>query len=66
MLLPEMENATFDSTHPGNARWMAPEFVLQDLDEDGSEEDSEIQLLRRRPTLAGDIYSLGCLMLQVC
>jgi serine/threonine protein kinase len=60
MVLAEAENTTFNSMHPGNARWMAPECVT---DEDS--EDSEIQL-PQKPTKAGDIYSFGCVMLQVC
>ncbi|KAG1728742.1 kinase-like domain-containing protein [Suillus paluster] len=48
MILAEAENATFNSCHPGNTRWMAPEAV----------EDE-------KPTKAGDIYSYGCVMLQI-
>jgi len=52
--------------HPGNARWMAPEFVSLPMDLEDSEEDSEIQLPPQKPTKEGDIYSFGCVMLQVC
>jgi serine/threonine protein kinase len=65
MVLAEAENTTFNSMHPGNARWMAPEFVTPDLDLEDSEEDLEIHL-QQKPTKAGDIYSFGCVMLQVC
>ncbi|KAG1730479.1 kinase-like domain-containing protein [Suillus lakei] len=50
MILVEAENTTFNSCHPGNIRWMAPE-VLEDQDE--------------KPTKEGDIYSYGCVALQV-
>jgi serine/threonine protein kinase len=61
MLLAEAENVTFNSVHPGNARWMAPEFVMPDL-----EDSDEVLQLSQKPTKAGDIYSFGCVMLQVC
>ncbi|KAG0701065.1 kinase-like domain-containing protein [Suillus ampliporus] len=48
MILAEAENATFNSCHPGNTRWMAPEAL----------EDDKL-------TKAGDIYSYGCVMLQI-
>ncbi|KAG1720884.1 kinase-like domain-containing protein [Suillus lakei] len=50
MILVEAENTTFNSCHPGNIRWMAPE-VLEASDE--------------KPTKVGDIYSYGCMALQV-
>ena len=56
MVLAESQNATFNSMHPGNMRWMAPEFVDFALDAEESEQ---------KPTKAGDIYSYGCVMLQV-
>jgi serine/threonine protein kinase len=65
MLLAEAEDLMFNSMPPGNARWLAPEFVALDLDREDSEEDSDL-LLGRKPTKAGDIYSFGCVMLQVC
>jgi serine/threonine protein kinase len=66
MVLTEAGNMTFNSMHPGNARWMAPEFITPDFGLEDSEEDSEIQLPSQKPTKAGDIYSFGCVMLQVC
>ncbi|KAG1728741.1 kinase-like domain-containing protein [Suillus paluster] len=48
IILAEAENTTFNSCHPGNTRWMAPEAL-------GDE----------KPTKAGDIYSYGCVMLQI-
>jgi serine/threonine protein kinase len=65
VFLAEADNATFNSMHPGNTRWMAPELFMSSLDEEDSEEDSEIQLPQKL-TKAGDIYSFGCMMLQVC
>jgi serine/threonine protein kinase len=62
MLLAEAENATFSSLHPGNTRWMAPEFVTPIVEDS----DEEPQLPQQQPTKAGDIYSFGCVMLQVC
>jgi serine/threonine protein kinase len=59
MFLDEADNATFNSVHPGNVRWMAPEFFVPP---EGGEEDLQSQ----KPTKAGDIYSFGCVMLQVC
>jgi serine/threonine protein kinase len=69
MLLAEAENemfnltaahdVTFDSVQVGNTRWMAPEFLEFDF-EDGRE--SHLPL---KPTKPGDIYSFGCVMLQV-
>ncbi|KAG1721985.1 kinase-like domain-containing protein [Suillus paluster] len=50
MILAEAENTTFNSCHPGNTRWMAPEAI------DAQDE---------KPTKAGDIYSYGCVMLQI-
>jgi serine/threonine protein kinase len=55
MVVPESGNVTFGSVEAGNTRWMAPEFV-------GYTNDSEEP---RKPTKAGDIYSFGCVMLQV-
>ncbi|KAJ8590706.1 kinase-like protein [Rhizopogon salebrosus TDB-379] len=65
MVLTEAGNMTFNSMHPGNARWMAPEFITPDFGLEDSEEDSEIQLPSQKPTKAGDIYSFGCVMLQI-
>ena len=51
MVVPESGNSTFGSLQAGTTRWMAPEFVT-----------SESPL---KPNKAGDIYSFGCVMLQV-
>jgi len=59
LLLVEAENATFSSLHPGNTRWMAPEFVAPNI------QYSEGELPQQKPTKAGDIYSFGCVMLQI-
>ncbi|KAG2134520.1 kinase-like domain-containing protein [Suillus clintonianus] len=50
MILAQAENTTFNSCHPGNVRWMDPE-VLDAQDE--------------QPTESGDVYSYGCVALQV-
>ncbi|KAJ8582143.1 kinase-like protein, partial [Rhizopogon salebrosus TDB-379] len=63
MFLLQADNATFSSVHPGNPRWMAPEYVTPDLNLEDSE-DSEIQS-PDKPTKEGDIYSFGCVMLQI-
>lgn len=54
MILAESQNSTFSSCHPGNMRWMAPEMFAV------PEEGKVIM-----PTKAADIYSYGCIMLQV-
>lgn len=53
MILAEAANATFNSCHAGNVRWMPPE-ALQ-ADEEGYE----------RPTKAWDVYSYGCVAFQI-
>ncbi|KAG1853444.1 kinase-like domain-containing protein [Suillus subalutaceus] len=58
MVLAEAGNATFNSCHPGNVRWMPPE-ALRDGDEDEDEAKDE------KPTKAWDVYSYGCVVLQV-
>ncbi|KAG1736339.1 kinase-like domain-containing protein [Suillus lakei] len=50
MILVEAENTTINSCHLGNIRWMGPE-VLEDQD--------------LKPTMDGDIYSYGCILMQV-
>jgi serine/threonine protein kinase len=65
MLLAEADDVMFNSMDMGNMRWVAPEFVAPDLDAEGSEEDWVIQL-PQKPTKAGDVYSFGCVMMQVC
>ncbi|OAX33072.1 kinase-like protein [Rhizopogon vinicolor AM-OR11-026] len=58
MLVAESGNLTFGSLHSGNTRWIAPEFVkLPD--------DSDEPQLPLKPTKTGDIYSFGCIMLQL-
>ncbi|KAG1799057.1 kinase-like domain-containing protein, partial [Suillus variegatus] len=54
MILSEAQNS-FSSCHPGNVRWMAPEILA--IPEQGE---------MAKPTKAADIYSYGCIMLQVC
>ncbi|KAG2060086.1 kinase-like protein, partial [Suillus hirtellus] len=49
MILAESGNATFNLCHSGNVRWAAPEL----FDE------------YAKPTKASDIYSYGCIMMQV-
>jgi len=58
MLLGEADNEMFSSVQTGNTRWMAPEFVVAP-----SEDDEKLQPLK--PTKPRDIYSFGCVMLQV-
>jgi hypothetical protein len=65
MLLAGAEDMMFNSVQPENMRWTAPEFVTPDLVLIDSQEDSEILLPLQKPTKAGDIYSFGCVMLQV-
>jgi serine/threonine protein kinase len=57
MLLAEADNEIFDSVYSRNPRWNAPELLMLDCDLEDSEQ---------KPTKAGDIYSFGCVMLQVC
>ncbi|KAG2140662.1 kinase-like domain-containing protein [Suillus clintonianus] len=52
MILTQSEHATFNSCLPGNIRWMAPETVTFDAQD-------------YKPTKANDIYSYGCVMMQV-
>ncbi|OJA09216.1 hypothetical protein AZE42_00669 [Rhizopogon vesiculosus] len=58
MVIPESGNLTFGSLQTGNTRWMPPEFLgfAEDIDEPQSPLMS---------TKAGDIYSFGCVMLQI-
>jgi hypothetical protein len=57
MILAESGNATFNSCHSGNIRWMPPE-ALRAGDEDEAKDE--------KPTKAWDVYSYGCVMMQVC
>ncbi|KAG1853471.1 kinase-like domain-containing protein [Suillus subalutaceus] len=54
MILSESQNSTFNSCHQGNVRWMAPEMLS--LPEQGGVV---------MPTKAADVYSYGCIMLQL-
>ncbi|KAG2046357.1 kinase-like protein [Suillus hirtellus] len=54
VVLSESQNPTFNLCHPGNVRWMAPEMLA--LPEEGGVV---------MPTKAADVYSYGCIMLQV-
>lgn len=58
VILAEAGNATFNSCHPGNVRWMPPE-ALRGEDEDDDEATDE------EPTKAWDVYSCGCVVMQV-
>lgn len=49
MVLAESGNPTFNSYHAGNVRWMAPEMVEE----------------LARPTMPADVYSHGCIVLQL-
>jgi serine/threonine protein kinase len=49
-ILAEVDDDSFKAPW-GNLRWVAPELVMSDL--------------KHMPTKAGDIYSFGCVMLQV-
>jgi hypothetical protein len=65
MILAESGNATFNSCHPGNVRWMPPEALGAGAggeDEDENENDAKYE----KPTKAWDVYSYGCVVLQVC
>ncbi|KAG1723667.1 kinase-like domain-containing protein [Suillus paluster] len=54
MVLAESGNPTFNSCHGGNVRWMAPEMFA--VPEDG---------MPTKPTKPADVYSCGCIMLQL-
>jgi len=56
MLLAEADNEMFSSVQAANTRWMAPEFLEFDSEDEGES---------LQPTKPGDIYSFGCVMLQV-
>jgi len=60
MVVHESGNVTFGSVQAGHTRWMAPEFVAYAYANDSEEPQSP-----PKPTKAGDIYSFGCVMLQV-
>ncbi|KAG1808531.1 kinase-like domain-containing protein [Suillus variegatus] len=48
-ILAESDNATFNSCHTANVRWTPPELVEE----------------AAKPTTSGDVYSYGCIMMQV-
>ncbi|KAG2158602.1 kinase-like domain-containing protein [Suillus bovinus] len=50
MILPQSGSFMFYSCHAGNARWMAPEMV---------------DVWQAKPTKPADVYSHGCIMLQL-
>ncbi|KAG1844921.1 kinase-like domain-containing protein [Suillus subalutaceus] len=54
MILIEAQNSPFDDCHPGHVRWMAPEMLA--IPEQGGVV---------MPTKAADVYSYGCIMLQL-
>jgi serine/threonine protein kinase len=56
MILAESGNPTFNSCHAGNVRWMAPEMI----DTPDSEEGEPT-----KPTKPADVYSYGCIVLQL-
>ncbi|KAG2140917.1 kinase-like domain-containing protein [Suillus bovinus] len=58
MILAEEGNATFNSCHAGNVRWMPPE-ALRAGDEHNDEAKDE------KPTKAWDVYSYGCVVFQI-
>lgn len=53
IILAESDNTTFNSYHGGNVQWMAPEIITQE------------ESTPSKPTKAGDVYSYGCVMMQV-
>lgn len=60
MILAEAGNATFNSCHPGNVRWMPPEALRA-----GAEDEDEDEAKDEKPTKAWDVYSYGCVVLQI-
>ncbi|OAX33319.1 kinase-like protein [Rhizopogon vinicolor AM-OR11-026] len=58
MIAAESGNLTFSSLQSGNTRWMAPEFLEPP-------DDSDEPQSPQKPTKTGDIYSFGCIMLQI-
>ncbi|KAG1730477.1 kinase-like domain-containing protein [Suillus lakei] len=60
MILAEAGNATFNSCHAGNVRWMPPEAFPA-----GGEDEDEDEAQYEKPTKAWDIYSYGCVVLQI-
>ncbi|KAG1803248.1 kinase-like domain-containing protein [Suillus subaureus] len=60
MILAEAGNATFNSCHPGNVRWMPPEALRA-----GAEDEDEDEAKDEKPTKAWDVYSYGCVAMQI-
>jgi serine/threonine protein kinase len=60
MILAEAGNGTFNSCHPGNMRWMPPEALQA-----GGEYEDEDEAKYQMPTKAWDVYSYGCVALQI-
>ncbi|KAG2041335.1 kinase-like domain-containing protein [Suillus americanus] len=63
MILAEAGNATFNSCHPGNMRWVPPEALRAGAED---EDENEDEAPDEKPTKAWDVYSYGCVVLQVC
>ncbi|KAG2069805.1 kinase-like protein [Suillus decipiens] len=60
MILAESANATFNQCHAGNVWWMPPEALRA-----GDEDEDEDEAKDEKPTKAWDVYSYGCIMMQV-
>lgn len=68
MILAEAGNSTFNSCHPGNVRWMPPEAIqaeAEDEDEGKGEGASKGEPKDEKPTKAWDVYSYGCVAIQI-
>ncbi|OAX32210.1 kinase-like protein [Rhizopogon vinicolor AM-OR11-026] len=74
LVSPWMENGsldlTFNSCHAGNVRWMAPEMLAMPVQEGLRMPEQEGMTMPEqggviKPTKAADIYSYGCIMLQL-
>ncbi|KAG1803955.1 kinase-like domain-containing protein [Suillus subaureus] len=60
MILAEAGDATFSSLHSGDLRWMPPEAFQTDAEVDDEDETKD-----EKPTKAWDVYSFGCVALQI-
>jgi serine/threonine protein kinase len=66
IILAEAEHDIFNSSCPGNVRWMPPEALRdEDEDEDEDQDEDEGEDKDKKPTKAWDIYSYGCVVLQI-
>jgi serine/threonine protein kinase len=66
IILAEADYDTFNSSYPGNVRWMPPEALRdEDEDEDEDQDEDEGEDKDKKPTKAWDIYSYGCVVLQI-